>query len=56
MNATHTLNLADGYGSAQCELLDVTGPLATVRVRDNSYWEKDRYTTRVVLFEKLQKC
>jgi hypothetical protein len=48
MTATHTLTLADGYGSTRCEVLAVTGPLASVRIADNAYWEAPRFTTRIV--------
>jgi len=48
MTPTHTLKLADGYGSTPCEILAVTGPLATVRVNAAAYWERDRFEVRVV--------
>ena len=53
MTPTHILKLADGYGQTQCELLTVTGPLATVRVNGGAYWERTRPETRVVRVEQL---
>jgi len=48
MTMTHTLKLADGYGSAPCELRAVSEGLATVRVNAAAYWERDRFEVRVV--------
>ena len=53
MTPTHTLKLADGYGQTQCELLDMAGPLATVRVSSGAYWERTRAETRVVRVAQL---
>ena len=48
MTPTHTLKLADGYGTTQVELIKSDGLLSTVRITDNAYFEKPRYTVRVV--------
>lgn len=52
-NPTHTLKLADGYGSTPCELLDTFGPLATVRVPAGAYWQSSHPSTRTVLLADL---
>lgn len=54
MTQTHTLKLADGYGEAQCELINTDGPLSVVRINSASYWEQPHYSSRVVLTSNLR--
>ncbi len=48
-NPTHTT--ATGV---RCEIVTSDKFLTLVRVRDNAYWERDRYTTRVVATSSLK--
>lgn len=53
MQATHTLKLADGYGTTKCQMLSTDGVLAVVLVKSGAYWERPREVTRVVRLAAL---
>ena len=38
-----------------CEIINSDGVLTVVRVLDNAYWERERFTTRVVATSSLKE-
>jgi len=39
----------------RCEIINSDGVLTVVRVKDNAYWERTRFTTRVVATSSLKE-